>query len=58
MQLFKNYAATRESTKKKFETSAEFELNAEIAEDDMFDQMCPGLMQKPDLATCEVDVPL
>ena len=42
MQLFKNYASTKEKTKKTTETEASFTLDAELEESEMLDQMCLG----------------
>ena len=39
MLLYKNFARSIDSTKKKFETSAEFELQAQVEQNEMFDKM-------------------
>ena len=39
MYRYKNYARTADYKRKKFETSAEFEIQAEVEEDDMMEAM-------------------
>ena len=44
MLRYKNYASTRELDRKKFETSAGFELEADVDEDEMMEQMMLGMI--------------